>query len=135
MIRVMLTCDSRSLAAMCPYFEPPAHVKLEEVDGWIAATIEEHGWATRGDEHFCPQHNPTMVGRKVTVAKGNYTEVAPGVRVRLPDGHYGDATDIEVQTQYRECHGCVGEVCGGGNGVYEPGTEWGAWHKPDEKGR
>lgn len=94
-----------------------------------------HGWAEQDGKFYCQRHDPDNQGQMVALGL-DYVELAPGVRARWRDAQrQGDTFPIEVQTQYRECHGCVGGVCGGGNGVYEPGTEWGAWHKPDEKGR
>lgn len=81
----------------CQYFEPPAEVPFEETAGWITATLEEHGWATRGNDHYCPQHDPALVGDVVFVT-AEYTKLAPGVEVRLPSGAFpGDTRRIEVR--------------------------------------
>lgn len=137
MIRIGIGCDGAQSAAgrHCYFIEVPEHINLDEAEGWIDVELQNREWISIGGKHFCPEHNPAAKGAEVTVRPGEYTEIAPGVRVRLPVGTPTFELTVEVQTQYRECHGCVGEVCGGGNGVYEPGTEWAAWHKPDEKGR
>lgn len=120
MIRFLLACDKSSASSgrPCAYFEAPAHTPLDEADGWVSATIDEHGWARHGDQHLCPEHNPATVGVKVAIKTGDYTELMPGVRVRLPHGTFVSETMIEVQLDDRECHGQIGAVCGGGTGPY-----------------
>jgi hypothetical protein len=99
MIRVGFGCDGArpTLGVNCGFFEAPDPVKLDEVDGWISLTLEENGWARVGDKHFCPQHNPELEGKKVTVRVGDYTEIAPGVRVRIPPETAMFELVIEVQ--------------------------------------
>lgn len=58
---------------------------------------ERLGWTTRDGKHYCPQHNPDLIGEQVTISR-DYVEVAPGVRVRWPGAHQpGDNMHIEVQ--------------------------------------
>lgn len=99
MIHVTLACSSSMTVNGfgCPSFHPPAHVKFEEVDGWINATLAEHGWTTLGDAHYCPQHDPATTGEIIQIGT-DYTELAPGVRVRLPGSShiFGDTFPLEV---------------------------------------
>lgn len=99
MIRVAFGCDGvlPGLARRCLFYEAPDHVNLSEADGWISATLEEHGWIRQGDQHFCPEHNPAAEGAKVTVHVGEYSEIAPGVRVRIPPRTPMFELMIEVQ--------------------------------------
>ena len=120
-IYVRVQCEKSSIAsfARCQSFEPPAHVSFDQVDGWIDSIIEEHGWTALGDELYCPEHNPAEAGEPVTIST-EYTELAPGVEVRLRLGFHapGDTENIEVRIVPRECHGNVGAQCGGGTGPY-----------------
>lgn len=80
----------------CPHFESKP-VQPNEIEGWISAELEENGWTTIDGKHYCPQHNPAAKGTPVTVHAGAYTEVAPGVNVRLPVGSFAEDLVVEVQ--------------------------------------
>ena len=61
------------------------------------ASLVTAGWVERDGKHYCPQHNPDLVGEQVTISR-DYVEVAPGVRVRWPQAReQGDTMQIEVQ--------------------------------------
>lgn len=96
MIRVQLACDAAKPGDLCPTFESQA-VRLDEADGWISVTLDEHGWVRHGDKHYCPRHNPDLIGERINVGF-EYVEIAPGVRARCPGaGLPGDWMTIEVQ--------------------------------------
>lgn len=99
MIRVAFGCDGvpPGPAKRCQFYEAPDHVNLSEADGWISAMLKENGWVTVGDKHFCPEHNPAAKGTPVQIHAGAYTEIAPGVNVRMPVGSYVQELMIEVQ--------------------------------------
>lgn len=134
MYRLAITCNDGPKAASfehCEILQPPDDLSFEDYASWTETALKEHGWSSQDDAHYCPKHNPANKGKVVEVGK-DYVEIVPGVRVRRPGTDF--PLPIEIQVQDRECHGNVGAECGGGNGVYEPGTEYAAWHKPDEQG-
>jgi len=122
MIRVQLACDESkpTFGTRCPTFDPPPGLTFKDAADWIDTTLETNGWTTVGDKHLCPLHNPALKGEEFTVGEGAYTEIAPGVRVRIPLNTGLSDLTIEVQRDDRACHGNVGAVCGGGDGPYNP---------------
>ncbi|QOR55782.1 MAG: hypothetical protein YHS30scaffold324_14 [Catenulispora phage 69_17] len=131
MYRLAITCnEATSGFERCEILQPPEDMAFEDYASWTEATLKECGWSTQGEAHFCSKHNPASKGKLVEVGSV-YVEILPGVRVRRPGVDF--PLPLEIQVQDRECHGYDGAVCGGGSGVYAPGTEYAAWHSPEAK--
>lgn len=96
MIHITLACNKQGFGQNCPYYQPKPDVPLEQIPAWIDATVAEHGWTTVDGKHFCPRHNPADIGVRRAIGR-EYTEIAPGVRARLPSAVEFEGMDIEVQ--------------------------------------
>lgn len=85
-------CSDPNLSGFWTTYDP-----AQEPPASFWKDYERFGWITLDGKHYCPQHNPDLIGEQVTISR-DYVEVAPGVRVRWPGAHQqGDNMRIEVK--------------------------------------
>lgn len=73
----------------CPYLD--LHIETpEELPDAITNALAEHEWTHAPDGYHCPHHHPDLHGLPVTLTH-DYTEITPGVQIRLNQQGYARA--------------------------------------------
>lgn len=93
-VNVIVSCQ-RSLSTFDRCVPLAATLETGSVHAWAAEAIKTNGWTLADGMPFCPRHDPAQQGEIVQVGV-QYVEIAPGVRVRLTHGQFGDTFPFEV---------------------------------------